>query len=462
MSGLASTLLAYFKRLKNSLYFAAAGAIGGLIGVVGNELYIWVYNSTVEVSIVASAYYFAVFAGCVGLALGITEGLLLGYRLMAAYGAAVGLVLGLLGGYVGGSIGQALFSLFPPQYSSSTPQDFVIALDSSGSMVDSDPLGKRKAAAKRLISRMGPHQKLAIVDFDQRAEVIYPLLPQTSSGRAAAKRALKRIDDAGGTDLTVALQTSLSALSIQKDTTSKRKKNIIILTDGMGEFDLSLTKNARKADVSVYVIGLGQFVQPEVLKMIATSPDKYYSVEEASSLASVFSQIYQEAVRVTDHIQEKHGEAVLVSNPLWLFSLRVICWGIIGLMIGLGQGFRENKKEELVWCSIGGAIGGFLGGMTFDYMAVYLDIDTVSRISSGVVVGFFIGGALRLTQQGMTAKTNDYISLDDEIRFSAGGLVVVEEDDVSPKHKMQTKKETRGMLTFLPTKEDFMKGDKKS
>ena len=460
MSGLSHILLAYIQRLQNSLYFAFAGALGGLLGVIGNELYMLVYNSGSEVSIASSAYYFAFFAGCVGFGLGITEGLLLRVRSMAAYGAIVGLVLGLLGGWAGGVLGQSLFSLFPPSYSSSQPQDFVLALDSSGSMAESDPRRKRINAARQLISKMGTHQRIALVDFDDHAEVIFPLTYQTSEGRYRAYRALSRIDDAGGTNLSFAVLRALRSLDRVDDPDQNRKKSIILLTDGMGKFDLSLTQEAKSKDISIYVIGLGPFVERSVLENIATSPDKYYGVEQAGSLAKIFGQIYYEAVRVTDHIEEKHGEAVLVTNPWWLFILRVVSWTLIGLMIGLGQGFRENKKEELVWCTVGGAIGGLLGGVTFDSVAAYFAIDTISRITSGIVVGFFIGGALRLTQQGMILRESEYISIDDDPRYIAGGLVIVEDDsERKPSSKIQSKPQ-KGMITFLPTKEDFIKRQK--
>ena len=430
----------YLMRMQSALQFAVAGAIGGLLGGVINEFFI--SSEGVDASIWSSAYYFALFAAGVGFALGCVEGLVLRKLKMAIHGAMVGLILGIFFGAIGGVLGQIIFSLNPPLYSNAVEHDFVIAIDSSGSMFESDFWDKRKQAAKNLIDNLNVRHRVALVDFDEQAKVLFPLADVSEQWqRSKAKEAVNLIDSRGGTNLSLAIDTSLEQLRWKN--TSKRRQSIVLLTDGAGQYDLKLTNIAKRDGISIYVIGLGSGVDPRVLKQMATREDHYYPVTQASALVNTFDSIFKRVTAVTELVKGTQGDAVLISSSLGLFIVRVISWVVIGLMIGLGQGLRENKPDELLWCSVGGSIGGLIGGIVFEFLSMMVAVAVISRILADIVVGFCIGGLMRVTQQTMVPI------IDISEPHEDTNLATSQEQNSS-------KAPSRKLLSFMPTKEDFM------
>ena len=138
------------------------------------------------------AIYFGGFGLAVGAALGMTEGIVRKNRGRTIYGLAIGLILGALGGCIGGAVGQAIYGLVPLRYASASKADLAVALDSSGSMrtlffFGNDPHGERRKAAKDLVDRLSPDDRIAVIDFDDTGKVVYPLTT-LGSGRRPATR----------------------------------------------------------------------------------------------------------------------------------------------------------------------------------------------------------------------------------------------------------------------------------
>ena len=108
----------------------------------------------------------------------------------------------------GGLVGQAIYGLVPVRYASQSNAGVVIALDSSGSMrmglfFGNDPWGRRRKAAKKLVDRLSPGDRVAIIDFDDDAEVLLKLVPLSSP--QARQRARKAIAAVGYADPTLAM-----------------------------------------------------------------------------------------------------------------------------------------------------------------------------------------------------------------------------------------------------------------
>lgn len=95
------------------------------------------------------------------------------------------------------------------------------------------------------------------------------------------------------------------------------------------------------------------------------------------------------------------------SQGLFHYLARVQGWAAIGLLIGAGQGVRENTREDVVACALGGLVGGTLGGMLFDPLSSVFDSATgaAGRLVGDVVVGACIGGAMRLLQERLVDES---------------------------------------------------------
>lgn len=182
----------------------------------------------------------------------------------------------------------------PPHSGNISDAELVIgfAIDSSGSMTWNDPQGIRKQTAKEFVSKLDDNDKASVVDFDYYAQVLAPL----THDKKAIKDAIDSIDSYGGTDLAEGMRASIDEL---KDDHSN-VKYIILLTDGMGYYDASLTQKAVDLGISVYTIGLGNEIDEPLLKRIATATGgKYYHASKSEDLGDIFDETSEETIDLT-------------------------------------------------------------------------------------------------------------------------------------------------------------------
>ena len=324
-------------RRARSWHFYVSGAIGGLVGFVLMEIVRLAASPTAAVdSLLFHAVQFAAFGLAVGAALGITESLVQRKFWRTLYGLILGSVLGVAGGFFGGGLGQAIFDLLP---TSAPPEaqgcDVAIVLDASNSMSGmsffgfslyggNDPKNLRVEAARRLVSQLGPADRVAVIDFAETSKV---LLPLTALDGAAAKqkadRALLSTRVRGGTHLTVGLSAGLAELAkgIGKEASTGRAQYLIFLTDGAGLFDRRVIEPAVQRGVEIYTIGLGSEVESGLLEHQIAVPTggKYFHVAGADDLLPTFETIYKKAIRVG---MAGHEEGADSEYPVLFFLLR--------------------------------------------------------------------------------------------------------------------------------------------
>ena len=424
------------KRVR-SRYFVASGGLGGVAGFVLMEIVNLLHRGSGSRTgeILWMALYFAAFGLAVGAALGMTEGYVQKNQRRMIYGLTMGLLLGVVGGFVGGAVGQVIYGLAPLKYASRSSSDIAVALDSSGSMrtlffFGSDPHGERRKAAKNLVDRLSPMDRIAVVDFDDTGKVIYPLTAlDSSSARDAAKTAIDQVDDWGGTNLSAGLDVAIDELTRNKQ--EGRSQYLIFLTDGQGAYDNASAERAKQAGITIYTIGLGSDVSADLLTSIAQQTGgQYYPVSNASVLTGLFEKIFTENINMATHNEGATPQgATPMTSPTVLFILRVLSWAVMGLVIGAGQGVRENTREDLRACALGGLLGGATGGALFDpvSMAVSLGAGLFGRGLADVVVGACIGGSMRLAQQYMVEMSSKETTTLLSILPQKGGLVAIPE-----------------------------------
>lgn len=437
------------KRVR-SRYFLLSGGLGGLAGFVLMEVVSQLSQGGESRGgdILRMAIYFAGFGLTVGAALGMTEGYVQKKRSRMVYGLTMGLILGVVGGFVGGAVGQTIFGLAPRKSVTTSNADVAIALDSSGSMGGflfffgaNDPHGDRKRAARELIDHLSDHDRVAVVDFDDVGNIYFPLTAVDSiSVREAAKQAVDRIDDSGGTNLSAGLDLAIDELSRNK--VAGRKQFLIFLTDGAGHYDGAAQQRAQAEGIAIYTIGLGSEVEAGLLTSIAQATGgKYYPVSNASQLSLLFQQIYVENVGdMTSQVGSSAPGVTSGGGSLINIILRIVSWALMGLAIGAGQGVRENTKEDLRACSLGGVLGGAVGGALFDPLtsAISLGAGLAGRCLADVVVGACIGGSMRLAQEQIVEASGKPTTTLLSVLPQKGGLTVLPEPDGSVQRSAPT------------------------
>ncbi len=175
-------------------------------------------------------------------------------------------------------------------------QDVIFCIDSSGSMMSNDPSDLRKDAAKSYVNDMKIPDRGAVVDFDSVAN----LLNSLSTDYVQIKRDIDTIDSSGGTAIGAALKVANDELI--KNGNPNHIQVIILLTDGVTVDEQLCYREADRAaanDIKIYTIGLGSFVDEELLQDIADiTGAKYYPASTPEALEGIYYEIRTEVLDI--------------------------------------------------------------------------------------------------------------------------------------------------------------------
>ncbi len=184
-----------------------------------------------------------------------------------------------------------------------------LIIDSSGSMSSNDKNNLRIEAAKMVIEKLGIQDKTAIIDFDDKAKVLFNLTQlKSENDKNQALNVLRSIDSNGGTDIGSALNAAYRILSPAAET----KKTVILLTDGRGRY-LNEATQFKNILCPVFTIGLSGDVDESLMyKMAKETGGEYRKANTAADLSNIFdyffSLIKNESVLLADEHFYKPGE----------------------------------------------------------------------------------------------------------------------------------------------------------
>lgn len=155
-------------------------------------------------------------------------------------------------------------------------------MDSSASMLVNDPEKLRDQGARLFLQFLKSGDKLAVVRFDESAEVVRPLSPFNSDQLPALQNSLASIQASGQyTDLNAGLQAAQSILS--KVPSSDGQSVIILLSDGkmdpnpkrgstethLDELTTRILPQVKSQNIKVYTLAFSQDADRALLQHIA-------------------------------------------------------------------------------------------------------------------------------------------------------------------------------------------------
>ncbi len=179
------------------------------------------------------------------------------------------------------------------------PLNFALVIDHSGSMKGAK-LKNVKEAVKMVIDRLEPIDYISVVIFDDTAQVIIPSMP--ANDRPGMKAAIDRIQDAGGTTMSLGMIQGLGEL--RRWNIPNSVSRMILLTDGVtyGDTDRcrQLARDAAAAGISIYPLGIGadwdENLLDDVGQLSGGQPAEF--IRTPSDAMSIFQQQLQSAVAV--------------------------------------------------------------------------------------------------------------------------------------------------------------------
>ncbi|UCG70529.1 MAG: VCBS repeat-containing protein [Thermoplasmata archaeon] len=176
-------------------------------------------------------------------------------------------------------------------------QDVIFCMDSSSSMVSSDPGRERIAGAKYYVDLLSFPARAGVVDFDDNSNLVQGLTGDYN----AVKIALDSIDQDGLTDMSGGLKDSIDELILNGN--YDHNLVIILLTDGSNNYpyqdEATIAEAQRAADygILIFTIGLGDDADEAILQQVAAiTGGKYYFSPTPDNLLAIFGYIAEELI----------------------------------------------------------------------------------------------------------------------------------------------------------------------
>jgi len=183
------------------------------------------------------------------------------------------------------------------------PLDIALVVDTSGSM-GGRKIAQARAAARYLLSVLHANDRLALVTYNTRVFIQFPLTAVTSANRGWMASRINGMYATGMTNLGGGLDIGTRQL------TGARERNavsrVILISDGLANVGVthptsltSLAAAARRNRASVTTMGVGLHFNELLLQSLAEyGGGRYHYISRAQDLVAIFRQEIQGAGRI--------------------------------------------------------------------------------------------------------------------------------------------------------------------
>jgi Ca-activated chloride channel homolog len=170
------------------------------------------------------------------------------------------------------------------------PIELALVIDTSGSM-EGQPIEDARQAALALLDALHDGDRLIVVTFDARAELLVAPTVLDAKAIAAARAAMLGIQARGTTDLAGGLELALAQLAATTDPAPMRR--IVLLSDGVPN-DAStiagLAERARASAISITALGFGLEYDETLLAQLAQhSGGRFHRIADDERIATAFT-----------------------------------------------------------------------------------------------------------------------------------------------------------------------------
>ncbi len=174
------------------------------------------------------------------------------------------------------------------------PLNLALVIDRSGSM-RGGPMQQAKNAARGLVTRLGPADRVALVTYDTGAEVVVPSTRVDVEGKQLLLAAIDRIGARGMTNIHKGLVLGYEELT--RGISERAISRMVHLSDGQANVGVTdtpslvrLASEAAARGIRTTSVGLGVHYNEHLMEALAEAGrGQYYYVRDGGSLDRVFA-----------------------------------------------------------------------------------------------------------------------------------------------------------------------------
>lgn len=184
------------------------------------------------------------------------------------------------------------------------PTDVILAIDLSGSMNNDganppQPVTSVLNAATSFVNRLNKTDQVGVVTFASKASIVQQLTNQLPSVvRSVAGLVIDPKEEAGSTNPGEALIRVFEELHSSRHSAEARKV-AVLLTDGLATapdedpdgYALLNAQKVKESGISIFTIGLGESVNMDFVKSLASSPQQAYQAVSAGDVDRIYRTI---------------------------------------------------------------------------------------------------------------------------------------------------------------------------
>lgn len=264
--------------------------------------------------------------------------------------------------------------------------NFIVLIDTSGSMADTDPNNERFNALSSLMDSMDSSNKISVIQFSYKPEKIQTMDYVTAENR---KNIMKNLDKykvpSGKTNMRKALELAETEVKDNGNTM------LIMLSDGGDNYDLdkyfeTTLKPFVDINVPIYTVGVSDKDNFYMLKKIANYTNgSYYGVREVNNIKNTFIQIYNDVQKSL--INDKRSG--IYGKNIFYGLLRIIFITLLAVIISAAVSFVLDNKFLLKGFIIGGVISGLISGIIMELGFLYAPwYDGLYRAIADILISF--------------------------------------------------------------------------
>jgi Ca-activated chloride channel family protein len=175
------------------------------------------------------------------------------------------------------------------------PLNLGVVVDRSGSMYDERRLEFVVEAVKFLADNVAPDDKVAVVAFADKAQVI--VRPEQIHDKGAVRRALEDIDlleIGGGTQMALGMRAAID--EVEQNLAPNRLNRVLVLTDGQTYEETACIDlaNQNRDQMSFSAMGVGvEFNEKLLMRVTQDSHGKYHFIGDPAEIPGIFEDELQ-------------------------------------------------------------------------------------------------------------------------------------------------------------------------